>query len=217
MLCTLAYKAIDAIALISSIPNLKQILGIKIHILNYQSEKMTICDKTINEQQQEQQRLTALLKLKVLDSSFETVFDTITQIASNVCGTPIALISLVDDKRQWFKSNVGMPGVTETPREISFCTHTIESDSLLEVTDALQDERFWDNPLVTGNPNIRFYCGAPIRLPMGERIGSICVMDTKPYQLNDCQHKMMEGLAKLVSQLLVLRETNLKTNPANCI
>ena len=160
----------------------------------------------------EQNRLNALLKLKVLDSPFETIFDTITRIASDVCGTPIALISLVDDKRQWFKANVGLEGVTETPRSISFCTHTIQSDSLLEVPDATQDERFWDNPLVTGNPDIRFYCGAPIKMPMGENIGSLCVIDTKPNYLNEHQRKTVEGLAKLVSQLLVLREINIKNS-----
>lgn len=158
----------------------------------------------------EQSRLNALLKLKVLDSPFETIFDTITRIASDVCGTPIALITLLDDKRQWFKSSVGMGCITETPREISFCTHTIESDVLLEVPDATQDERFWDNPLVTGDPTIRFYCGAPIKLPMGENIGSLCVIDTKANYLNEHQRKTVEGLAKLVSQLLVLREINLK-------
>ena len=160
----------------------------------------------------EQNRLNALLKLKVLDSPFETIFDTVTRIASDVCGTPIALISLVDDKRQWFKANVGLECVTETLREISFCTHTIENDGLFEVPDATQDERFWDNPLVTGNPDIRFYCGAPIKLPMGENIGSLCVIDTKPNYLNEHQRKTVEGLAKLVSQLLVLREISLKNS-----
>jgi len=160
----------------------------------------------------EQNRLSALLKLKVLDSPYETIFDTITRLASDVCDTPIALITLVDDKRQWFKSSVGMGSVTETPREISFCTHTIKNDHLFEVTDAAQDERFWDNPLVTGNPDIRFYCGAPIKLPMGENIGTLCVIDTKPNYLNEYQRKTIEGLATLVSQLLVLREINLKNS-----
>ena len=160
----------------------------------------------------EQNRLNALLKLKVLDSPFETIFDTVTRIASDVCDTPIALISLIDDKRQWFKANVGLECVTETPRDISFCTLTIQGYGLLEVPDATQDERFWDNPLVTGNPDIRFYCGAPITLPMGENIGSLCVIDTKPNQLNEYQRKTIEGLAKLVAQLLVLREINLKNS-----
>jgi GAF domain-containing protein len=168
---------------------------------------------TDNHQQlKEERRLNALLKLKVLDSPFETIFDTITRMASDVCGTPIALISLVDDKRQWFKSNVGLEGVVETPRDISFCQYTIENEGLLEIQDATQDDRFWDNPLVSGHPDIRFYCGAPIKLPLGENIGSICVIDKKPNQLNEYQRKTMEGLAKVVSQLLVLREINLKRN-----
>lgn len=164
----------------------------------------------------EQNRLNALLKLKVLDSPFETIFDTIARLASDVCGTPIALITLVDDKRQWFKANVGFPGVTETPREGSFCAHTIEQDSLFEVQDAKQDERFWDNPMVIGNPDIRFYCGVPIKLPMGENIGALCVIDTKPNYLNEYQRKTIEGLAKLISQLLVLREINLKNSDLEC-
>jgi len=160
----------------------------------------------------EQRRLNALHKLKVLDSPFETIFDTITRMASDVCGTPIALISLIDDKRQWFKSNIGLEGIKETPRDISFCQYTIENEGLLEIQDATQDERFWDNPLVTGNPDIRFYCGVPIKLPLGENIGSICVIDVKPNCLNEHQRKTIEGLAKVVSQILVLREINLKRN-----
>ncbi len=160
----------------------------------------------------EKRRLNALLKLKVLDSPFETIFDSITRMASDVSETPIAMISLMDENRHWFKSKVGFEHFTEMPRDISFCTHTIENDDLFEVPDATQDERFWDNPLVTGNPDIRFYCGAPIKLPLGEIIGSICVLDTKPNYMNAHQRKTIEGLAKLVSQLLVLREINLKNS-----
>lgn len=158
----------------------------------------------------ERQRLNSLHKLQILDSPFEKVFDTITKVASNVCGTPIALITLVDEKRQWFKANVGLSGMTETPREVAFCAHTIESDELLEIPDATQDERFVNNPLVTGNPDIRFYCGAPIKLPMGENIGSICVLDTKANYLNDAQRKTLEGFAQIISELLVAREVNIR-------
>ncbi len=158
----------------------------------------------------EQRRLTALQQLKVLDSPFETIFDSITRMAKDVCDTPIALISLVDEKRLWFKSNVGLESILETPRAGSFCQHTLENDGLLEIPDATLDERFWDNPMVMGHPDLRFYCGVPIKLPMGEIIGAICVLDLKPNYLNECQHKTIEGLAKLVSQLLVLREINLK-------
>ena len=158
----------------------------------------------------ERNRLSALQYLKVLDSPFETIFDSIARMASDVCGTPIALISLVDENRVWFKSNVGLESIIETPRDGSFCQHTLENEELLEIPDAALDERFWDNPMVLGHPDLRFYCGVPIKLPMGEIIGAICVMDLKPNYLNDCQRKTIEGLAKLVSQLLVLREINLK-------
>ena len=161
---------------------------------------------------QENRRLTALQHLKVLDSPFETIFDSITRMASDVCGTPIALISLVDENRIWFKSNVGLESFIETPRDGSFCQQTLVNEELLEIPDATLDERFWDNPMVTAHPDLRFYCGVPIKLPMGEIIGAICVLDLKPNYLNDCQRKTIEGLAKLVSQLLVLREINHKRN-----
>ena len=160
----------------------------------------------------EHRRLTALQHLKVLDSPFETIFDSITRMASDVCGTPIALISLVDENRIWFKSNVGLESFIETPRDGSFCQQTLVNEELLEIPDATLDERFWDNPMVTAHPDLRFYCGVPIKLPMGEIIGAICVLDLKPNYLNDCQRKTIEGLAKLVSQLLVLREINHKRN-----
>ena len=160
----------------------------------------------------EQRRLTALQRLKVLDSPFETIFDSITRMASDVCGTPFALISLVDEKRVWFKSNVGLESIIETPRDGSFCQQTLVNEELLEIPDATLDERFWDNPMVTGHPDLRFYCGVPIKLPMGEVIGAICVLDLKPNYLSECQRKSIEGLAKLVSQLLVLREINHKRN-----
>ncbi|MBA3696423.1 MAG: GAF domain-containing protein [Methylotenera sp.] len=158
----------------------------------------------------EQQRIKSLRKLQILDSPFEMVFHTITKVASEVCGTPISLISLIDEKRQWFKANVGLEGMLEMPREVAFCAYTIQADELMEVPDATQDERFWDNPLVTGNPDIRFYCGAPIKLPMGENIGSICVIDTKANYLNDAQRKTLEGLAQIISELLVAREVNIR-------
>lgn len=164
----------------------------------------------------EQNRLNALLKLKVLDSPFETVFDTITRIASDTADAPIALISLTDSSRHWFKANVGLEGVKEAPRENSFCDCTIESDGSFEVCDASKDDRFLNHPMVKGDPNIRFYFGAPIKMPMGEIIGTICVIDTKPNQMNQQQRKTLEGLAKLISQLLILREINLKNSDLEC-
>ena len=133
------------------------------------------------------------LKLMIVDASFETVFDSITKVASEICGTPIALISLIDDKRQWFIANVGLDSYHETNREVSFCTHTVQDDVLLEVPDATQDDRFMDNPLVTGNPEIRFYCDVPIKLPLGEIIGSLCVIDTVTRYLNETQRIALRG------------------------
>lgn len=155
-------------------------------------------------------RLNALRKLKILDSPYESLFDTITSAASELCRTPIALISFVDEDCQWFKSKIGIDGVSETPRELAFCTHTILSKEILEVTDTHLDERFKNNPLVLGSPNIRFYAGASISLPLGERVGTLCVIDTLPNQLNEFQKVGLEGLARVISQALIIREYNLK-------
>jgi GAF domain-containing protein len=125
----------------------------------------------------ESPRITRLRELMVLDSAPEPLFDSIVQLASEVCGAPIALVSLVDAERQWFKANVGLPGVNETPRDVAFCAHAIEDDALFEVPDAARDPRFRANPLVIGAPDIRFYAGAPLVLPGGERIGTLCVID----------------------------------------
>lgn len=166
-------------------------------------------------QQLERSRLSALRQLKVLDSPFETLFDTITQVASDVCGMPIALISLVDEDRQWFKANVGLPGLQQTPREYSFCTHTIMRDEVLEVEDATQDARFASSPLVTGEPNIRYYAGAPITLPLGECIGTLCVIGHQSGRLNDDQKNTLAGLARIVSKALVARHVMLRTQETN--
>ena len=124
----------------------------------------------------ETQRLAKLRELGVLDTSPERVFDDIALIAKELFGVPIALISLIDADRQWFKANIGLPA-RETPRSVSFCGHTIMRDTALVVPDATEDPRFHDNPLVTGDPNIRFYAGHPLRLPDGFTIGSLCVID----------------------------------------
>ncbi len=150
-------------------------------------------------------RLAKLRELVVLDSSPEPLFDTLAQLASEVCGAPIALLSLVDAERQWFKANVGLPGVNETPRDVAFCAHAIMDDTLLEVPDATRDPRFCDNPLVTGAPDIRFYAGAPLALPGGERVGTLCVLDRQERQLGPAQREMLCSLAKVASQALVMR------------
>lgn len=155
-------------------------------------------------------RLAALQRLKVLDSPFELLFDNITKIASTICETPISLISLVDKDRQWFKSAHGLVSVRETPREHSFCAHTILSNEMMEVVNAELDDRFKDNPLVTGYPNIRFYAGFPITMPLGERVGTLCVIDTVAKELNEVQRQTLDGLTKLVSQCLTMRYNLIK-------
>lgn len=125
-------------------------------------------------------RLHALHALDILDTGPEAEFDALVRVASIVSGTPISLISLVDSKRQWFKANVGLTGVQETPREIAFCSHAILDDRILEVQDATRDIRFADNPLVVDRPDIRFYAGAPIELSDGHRVGTLCVIDRVP-------------------------------------
>jgi diguanylate cyclase (GGDEF)-like protein/PAS domain S-box-containing protein len=150
-------------------------------------------------------RLAALRDLVVLESEPEAFFDSITRLASEVCGAPIALISLVDAERQWFKANVGLPGLNETPRDVAFCAHAIESDALFQVPDATRDTRFSDNPLVIGATDIRFYAGAPLVLPHGERVGTLCVLDRQARQLDAAQVRMLHSLAAIVSQALVMR------------
>lgn len=153
----------------------------------------------------EVQRLKQLRELFILDSAPEAVFDDIARLASEVCGVPIALMSLVDTERQWFKANVGLPGVNETPRDVAFCAHAIGSDALFEVQDATLDPRFSRNPLVTGAPDIRFYAGAPLILPGGERVGTLCVIDRTARQLSPQQAAMLRSLAAIASQTLVMR------------
>ena len=139
--------------------------------------------------------LAALRALEVLDTGPEAEFDALVLAASLVCGTPISLISLVDEQRQWFKANVGLPGVSETPRDVAFCAHAVLGDEIFEVPDALHDPRFADNPLVAGQPDIRFYAGAPVRLSDGSRVGTLCVIDRKPRQLSDEQREILRALA----------------------
>ncbi|MEJ6007819.1 PAS domain-containing protein [Paucibacter sp. AS339] len=146
--------------------------------------------------------LAALHGLDVLDSPPEPAFDALVRVASLVCGVPISLISLIDAERQWFKANIGLPGVTETPRELAFCAHAVLGDELFDVPDASLDPRFADNPLVTGGPDIRFYAGAPICLSDGIRVGTLCVIDRQPHHLNDTQREVLRQLAASAAQAL---------------
>ncbi len=154
----------------------------------------------------EAERLRQLRDLVVLDSEPEELFDSLTRLASQVCGVPIALVSLIDSERQWFKANVGLPGVNETPRDVAFCAHAIASDEpLLEVRNASADPRFFDNPFVAAEAGIRFYAGAPLVLPGGHRIGTLCVIDHQERKLDAAQAAMLTTLARIASEALVMR------------
>jgi len=153
----------------------------------------------------EAKRLSALSSYNVLDTLPEKEYDAITRLASYICQVPVALISLIDSDRQWFKSKVGLD-ITETPRDVAFCNHTILNDALLEVTDASKDEIFKDNPFVKGDAHIRFYAGAPLIDPDGNRLGSLCVVDTVPHKLTEEQREALQTLAGEVMSRLVLRK-----------
>ncbi len=145
----------------------------------------------------EQARLTALRSLDILDTPAEERFDRLTRMAKRMFDVPIALVSLVDDHRQWFKSRVGLDA-TETPRDISFCGHTILGNDVFVIPDAIEDERFADNPLVTGDPSIRFYAGCPLTAPDGSKLGTLCVIDQQPRTIEDDDVVALKDLAAMV-------------------
>lgn len=149
-------------------------------------------------------RLAALHALDILDSKPEAEFDAIVKAAAVLCDKPMSLISLVDERRQWFKANTGLPGVSETPRSVAFCARTIHEDKILQVDDCTSDDRFADNPLVTGEPDLRFYAGVPLQLSDGEKVGTLCVLDQKAGSLNDAQR---EGLIHLASAVVHAMES----------
>lgn len=167
--------------------------------------------------EQERQRLDGLRRLAILDSTAEERFDRITRMARNMFEVPISLISLVDEERQWFKSRCGLDA-QETPRDISFCGHAILGEGIFVVEDATRDPRFADNPLVLGAPHIRFYAGAPLHIAGGYKVGTLCLIDRRPRQLDERQRALLMDLAGMVEhelaaiQLAILDELTGITN-----
>ena len=154
----------------------------------------------------ELERVAALYQCNILDTEPEQGFDDITKLAAYICQTPIALVSLLDKERQWFKSKVGI-NATETPKELAFCAHAILKDGIFIVTDALNDERFASNPLVTGSPNIRFYAGIPIKTVEGYPLGTLCVIDQKPRELSTEQISALKSLGHQTAYLIQTRRS----------
>jgi len=145
----------------------------------------------------EEQRLEDLKSLNILDTAFEEKFDRLTRMAKRMFDIPIAMVSLIDENRQWFKSCIGLD-IHETSRDVSFCGHTILGDDIFLINDATKDERFSDNPLVTGEPNIVFYAGCPLKLPSGSKIGTLCIIDTKPRDFTTEDLETLRDLAVMV-------------------
>jgi len=164
----------------------------------------------------EQSRLAALREANILDTPPENRFDRLTRMARKIFNIPIVLISIVDENRQWFKSNIGLD-VRETAREISFCGHAILSDDVLVIPNALEDDRFSDNPLVVGEPDIRFYAGCPIRVGV-HKIGTFCLIDRVPREFGPGQQQLLTEMAEMAEfelGLIQIATSDLLTGLAN--
>jgi two-component system, cell cycle sensor histidine kinase and response regulator CckA len=162
----------------------------------------------------EARRLKVLWQYEILDTVPEEVFDDLTELAARICEAPIALISLIDEDRQWFKSKVGVT-INETSRDISFCAHAIKQTDLFIIPDATQDLRFANNPLVISDPKIRFYAGAPLITPDGYALGTLCVIDKVPRELRLEQQQALRVLARHVMTQLELRRHAKELNEAH--
>ncbi|WP_445619607.1 GAF domain-containing protein [Kushneria sp. Sum13] len=161
-------------------------------------------------QEQERRRLAALKGLGILETPREERFDVITRLLARDFDVPISMISLVDDKRVWFKSEVGLEGIEEVSREITFCSHAIEADHIMVVEDAMADQRFCDNPLVTGEMALRFYAGAVIRSSHREPLGAVCIIDHKPRQMTYRDRRQLIDFANHVSAQITLKQGRLR-------
>lgn len=161
---------------------------------------MKIAPRPLNESQ----RLEILRKYEILDSEAEKEFDDLTQLASYICNTPISIVTFIDEDRQWFKSKVGFEA-SEAPRDTSFCGHVILDDEVMVINDATKDERFFDNPAVTGEFHLRFYAGAPLIDRSGYKLGSLCVVDRQPRQLTPEQIDALKKLSRMVVAQMELR------------
>ncbi len=155
----------------------------------------------------EELRLADLVSYDILDTAAEEDFDELVELAGQICNCPISLITLLDKDRQWFKAKTGLED-GGTPRDIAFCAHAILQDEVFVVDDATKDERFFDNPLVTGDLGIRFFAGAPIVSPSGYNMGTICIIDKAPKKLSDAEERALVLLSKQVTKLLELRNKN---------
>ena len=152
----------------------------------------------------EHHRLSALRLYRILDTATEKAFDDLTRLAAAICETPISLVSLIDTDRQWFKSRHGLDA-SETPRDQAFCAHAILDDQIMLVEDATEDDRFAQNALVLGDPEIRFYAGAPLQMPSGHRLGTLCVIDRVPRTLNPMQLDALATVRDAVVAQIELR------------
>lgn len=168
----------------------------------------------IDQQNGEQARLEALRQYQILDTEPEIAFDDLALLASHICETPMAAISLVDEDRQWFKARIGFT-TAQTPRSISFCTHAIQQRDIFVVPDASKDDRLRNNPQVAGDPHIRFYAGAPLLAREGHALGTLCVFDDKPRRLSDTQLEALAALCRQVEAQLELRRRLIDLRTAN--
>ncbi len=156
---------------------------------------------------QENERLKALYRYEILDTPPEQAFDDVTRLVASICRVPIAVINLIDAERQWFKSEIGL-GVRETPLDISICAHAILQPGFFTVADTLEDARFSDNPLVTGDPHLRFYAGVLLKSEEGHPLGTLCALDYVPRELSEEQQEAMLALGRQVMEILELKIRN---------